>query len=221
MGIWGPRENGNLCGPHMILASFADWVVTSYISSHSSTTATVSSWVHLILSSNLSRKFKTLLQDLFSWHPATSTQHLSWKNCAGFPLQNIWNINSLVCVSVLWMVLVLLTFLNCYMSSLCLIHYTLLLTPACWKSSNTNTRVMAFVLSLALNPTFGIHSHKTLDTAQLCHLLKPNWKPSSSHSISTPTSIISIPSFCYRHCVCVWGGGGGGGAYNTWCKLSW
>ena len=32
-----------LCGPHMISSSFADWVVTSYISSHSSTTATVSS----------------------------------------------------------------------------------------------------------------------------------------------------------------------------------
>ena len=36
------------------------------ISSHGLTTATVSSWVHLILSSNLYRKFRTLLQDLFS-----------------------------------------------------------------------------------------------------------------------------------------------------------
>ena len=61
------------------------------ISSIRSTTATVSSWVHLILSSNLTRKLKTLLQDLFSWHPATSTQHLSWKNCTGFPFQNIIN----------------------------------------------------------------------------------------------------------------------------------
>ena len=26
----------------------------------------------------------------------------------------------------------------------------------------------------ALDPTFGIRSHKTLDTAQPCHLLKPN-----------------------------------------------
>ena len=86
-------------------------------------------------------------------------------------------------------VLVLLTFLNCYMATLHLIHYALLLTPACWKSNNTNARVMAFMLSLALDPTFGIHSHRTLDTAQPCHLLKPNWKPSSSHSISTPTSI--------------------------------
>ena len=68
---------------------------------HSSTTATVSPWVHLILSSNLSRKFKTLLQDLFSWHPTTSTQHLSWKNCIGFPFKNLLNIKSLVCVPML------------------------------------------------------------------------------------------------------------------------
>ena len=73
----------------------------------------------------------TLLQDLFSWHPTTSTQHLSWKNCTGFPFQNISNIKLLVCVSVLYMVLVLLTFLSCYMSTLHLIHYALLLTPAC------------------------------------------------------------------------------------------
>jgi len=54
------------------------------------------------------------------------------------------------------------------------LDYALLLTPACWKSNNTNARLMAFAPSLALNPTFGIHSHKTLDTAQPCHLLKPN-----------------------------------------------
>ena len=40
---------------------------------------TVSVWVHLILSSNLFRKFWTLLQDLSCWHPVTTTQHLSWK----------------------------------------------------------------------------------------------------------------------------------------------
>ena len=34
-------------------------------------------------------KFRTLLQDLFSWHPVTTTQHLSWKNCTGFPFQNV------------------------------------------------------------------------------------------------------------------------------------
>ena len=41
-------------------------------------------------------------------------------------------------------------------------------------SNNTNARLMASAPSLALDPTFGIHSHKTLDTAQPCHLLKPN-----------------------------------------------
>ena len=71
------------------------------IFSHGLTTAIVSSWVHLILSSNLYRKFRTLLQDLFSWHPVTTTQHLSWKNCTGFPFQNVLSIKSLVCVSVL------------------------------------------------------------------------------------------------------------------------
>ena len=60
------------------------------------------------------------------------------------------------------------------LSTFRLIHYTLLLTPACRKSSNTNVRVVAFMPSLALDPTFEIHSHKTLDTAQPCHLLKPN-----------------------------------------------
>ena len=115
------------------------------------------------------------------------------------------------------MVLVVLTSLNCYMSTLHLIHYdyALLLTPACWKSSNTNARLMASALSLALDPTFGIHSHKTLDTAQPCHLLKPNWKPSSSHSISVLTNISTqfllqsvylCVSVCVRAraCVCVW-----------------
>ena len=66
------------------------------------------------------------------------------------------------------MVLVLLTSLNCCMSTLRLVHYALLLTPAWWKSNNTNARLMAFAPSLALDPTFGIHSHKTLDTAQPC-----------------------------------------------------
>ena len=76
----------------------AKTLVTSPIY-HSLTTSIVSLWVHLILSSNLSKKFKTLLQDSFSWHPITTTQHLSWKNCIEFPFQN--SIKSLVCVSVL------------------------------------------------------------------------------------------------------------------------
>ena len=96
------------------------------------------------------------------------------KNCTGFPFQNVLSIKSLVCVSVLLVVLVLLTTLNCCMSTLRLAHYALLLTLACWKSNNTNARLMAFAPSLALDPTFGIYSHKTLDTAQRCHLSKPN-----------------------------------------------
>ena len=104
------------------------------------------------------------------------------------------------------MVLVLLTSLNCCMSTLCLVHYALLLTPACWKSNNTNARLMAFAPSLALDPTFGIHSHKILDTAQPCHLLKPNWKLSSCHSISILTNISTqflLQSVCVCVCVCV------------------
>ena len=54
----------------------------------------------------------------------------------------------------------LLTSLNCCMSTLHLVHYVLLLTPACSKSNNTNARLMAFAPSLALDPTFGIHSHR-------------------------------------------------------------
>ena len=74
------------------------------------------------------------------------------------------------------MVLVLLTSLSCCMSTLHLLHYALLLTPACWKSNNTNARLMASALSLALDPTFGIHSHKTLDTAQPCPSFKAKLK---------------------------------------------
>ena len=102
------------------------------ITPHGLTTAAVSSWVHLILSSNLSRKFKTLLQDSFSWHPVTTTQHLSWKNCTGFPFQNVLNMKSLVCVSVLKMVLVLLISLNCYMSC----------TPSRTLRSSSDTRML-------------------------------------------------------------------------------
>ena len=55
-------------------------------------------------------------------------------------------------------------------------------TPSRTLRSSSDTRMleiqqytlMAFAPSLALDPTFGIHSRKTLDTAQPCHLLKPN-----------------------------------------------
>ena len=45
--------------------------------------------------------------------------------------EHIKSIKLLVCVSVLYMVLVLLISVNCYMSTLHLVHYALLLTPAC------------------------------------------------------------------------------------------
>ena len=74
----------------------------------------------------------------------------------------------------------------------------------CWKSNNTNTRLMASIPSLALDPTW-IHSHKTLDTAQPCHLLNPSWKPSSSYSTSIITNISTqflLQSVCVCVCVC-------------------
>ena len=84
-----------------------------------------------------------------------------------------------------------------------LIHpYALLLTSACWKSNSTNARLVALAPSLALDPTFGIHSHKTLDTAQPFHLLKPNWKKLPLLTVFSP-QLIPIPSFCYSEWVCV------------------
>ena len=53
-------------------------------------------------------------------------------------------------------------YLSELLPTLRLVHYALLLTPACWKSNNTNARLVAFAPSLALDPTFGIHSHQTL-----------------------------------------------------------
>ena len=47
------------------------------------------------------QKIQNFPHDSFSWHPVTTTQHLSWKNCTGFPFQNVLSIKSLVCVSVL------------------------------------------------------------------------------------------------------------------------
>ena len=85
--------------------------------------------------------------------------------------------------------------------------YALLTTPTYWKVSNTNARLLAFALSLALDPTFGIHSHKILDTAQPCYLLKPNWKLSSSHSTSAPANIkYQYPVFP-TVTVCMWSQG--------------
>ena len=144
------------------------------ISFHGLTTATVSLWVHLILSSNLSRKFRTLLQDLFSWRPrhhhsTTLLEKLHWLPIS----ERIKYKVACMCFSAI----------NGsgpdYLSEL--LHVD---TPSrTLRSSSdtrmleiqqTNARLIAFAPSLALDPAFGIHSHKTLVTAQPCHLLKPN-----------------------------------------------
>ena len=49
------------------------------------------------------------------------------------------------------------------------------------KIQQYNTKLMAFTTCLTLDPTFGIHSHKTLDTAQPCPLLR------SDTTTTTPT----------------------------------
>ena len=172
------------------------------VASHGLIIATVSSWVHLILSSNSPENWKLCCKtrSLCTWHHHSTSllEKLHW-----LPISE--RIKSLVCVSVLEKVLFLLTSLNCYMSTHCLIHYTLLLTPACWKSNNTNARLMAFAPSLALDPTFGIHSHKTWDTAQPCHLLKPNWKPSFSQRFQYPVSASHVCAcFHILYVNCFW-----------------
>ena len=83
--------------------------------------------------------------------------------------------------------------LECMISLIPLVFYALLLTPACWKSSNRKRTFSCF----------GPHIRNSFpqDTAPPCHLLKPNWKPSSSHSISTPIKNTTL--FCACVCVCV------------------
>ena len=93
------------------------------IYSYGLTIATVSSWIHLILPSNISRKLKTATRHVL-WAPRHNHSNLSRKNCTSFPFKNVLIIKSLVCVLMLQMVLVLLTSLNCYISTLCLVHYT-------------------------------------------------------------------------------------------------
>ena len=57
--------------------------------------------VHPILSSNLSRKFKTLLQDSSSWHLVITTLQLFCKSCSGFPFQSALNTKLHACASML------------------------------------------------------------------------------------------------------------------------
>ena len=146
------------------------------IASHGLITVTISSWAHPVLSSNLSKKFKTLLQDSSSWHLVITTLHFSCKSCTSFRFESALNTKLHTCASMLWTLPVILTSLNSYISTLRLARFFLFQNRACSKSNNTNTRPLAFALSLTLDPTFGIHFHKTSDTAQLFHLLKQNWK---------------------------------------------
>ena len=55
----------------------------------------------LALSSNLSKKLKTLLQDSSSWHLVITTLHLSWKSCTGSPFQSALNTKLHTCASML------------------------------------------------------------------------------------------------------------------------
>ena len=75
-----------------------------------------------------------------------------------------------------------------------------------WRETSNAARNRHRQWTLASDPTFGIRSHKTLDTAQSCHLLRPNWKPPSSQSISIITNISTqflLQSFYVCVCVCV------------------
>ena len=79
------------------------------------------------------------------------------------------------------------------------LHSVLLLTHACRKSNNTNTRLTrGFRTYLALpDLTFGIHSHKTT-------LLNPVIFQSQTENLPLLTvfspQLISVPSFCYSNC---------------------
>ena len=130
-------------------------------SSHCLITVTVA---HPVLSSNLSRKFKTLLQDSSPWHLGITTLQLFRKNCTGFLFQSALNTKVHACASMLSMDPVRLTSLNSYISTLRLARFALLQIPACSKSNNINARLMAFAFSLTLDPMFEIHPHKTSGT---------------------------------------------------------
>ena len=80
-------------------------------------------------------------------------------------------------------------------------------------------KTSGFCTCSCFDPTFGIHSHKTIDTALPRHLLKPNCQPSSSHSSSAPfnisTQFLRQLFLCACMCVCMHVCS----HYNTLCKL--
>ena len=141
------------------------------IFSHGLITVTVS-WAFPILSSNLSRKFKTLLQDILMaprhHHSTPLLKKLHW-----LPISERMKCK-VACMCFRAINGSLLTSLHSDISALRLACFTLLLIPTCSKYNNTNPRLMAFTFSFPLVLTFGIQSHKTAGTAQLFHLLKQN-----------------------------------------------
>ena len=128
-------------------------LVTFYIFSHGLITAAVSSWAHPNLSSNLSRKFRTLLQDSSSWH---LLQKLHWHPisecikykvaCMCFQFHAINGSGPTQLSEPLHII------------CLCLTRFALLQILTCSKSHSTNARLKAFVLSLTLDPMGGTHT---------------------------------------------------------------
>ena len=136
------------------------------------------------------------------------------------------------------MVLVLLSSRNFYMSTLCLVLYALLLTPTCWKSNNTNARLMAFTpwplscfgphiwnsLPQDLRHCSTLPSFKAkLKTFLFSGYFCPNWE-----NCFAPLSATVIVCACTHTCMiqinvihiwihCGWGGG----VFVFPCGLFW
>ena len=119
---------------------------------------------NLILSSSLSRKFKTFLQDSFSWHPATYHSTPLLEKLRWLPIsERIKYKVACVCFNAV----------NgsgpAYLSEL-------LYTPSRTLRSSSFTRMLkiqqykrktrGFRTFSCFGPHIGIHSHKTLDSAQ-------------------------------------------------------
>ena len=105
---------------------------------------------------------------VLSWHPANTTLHLfqtaklHWLPISEYSL---FNIKSLVWVfhrvSAVNGSVVLLTSLNCYMSTLRLVHYALLLTSACQKLQEYKRRTLTRPFR-TFSCRFGVHIWNSL-----------------------------------------------------------
>ena len=154
------------------------------ISSHDLTTATVFSWVQLILSSNLSRNFKLCCKARSlgtSPPPLNTSPGKKEKNKHKKQQQQHWlHISERIKHKVACMCFRAINASGpAYLSELLPVY-----TPSRKLHSSSDTcmlkiqqykhKTFGFRTFFCLDPTFGIHSHKTLDTIQPCHLLKPN-----------------------------------------------